>query len=59
MLAQDLEGVVIKAARGPYNETPRSWLKVINPNYSQHVGRREMFEKFHERVPVSDRRTSA
>src|SRR5207245_8601835 len=43
---QDLEGVVIKAARGPYNERPRS--KVINPNYSQHIGRSEMFE-FRER----------
>jgi hypothetical protein len=40
---QDLEGIVIKAARGPYNEAPRGWLKVINPNYSQHRGRREMF----------------
>jgi putative heme degradation protein len=46
--AQDLEGIVIKAARGPYG-TPRSWLKVINPNYSQHRGRREMFDKFRER----------
>ena len=47
--AQDLEGIVIKAARGPYNETPRSWLKVLNPDYTQKRGRREMFEKFHER----------
>jgi hypothetical protein len=47
--AQDLEGIVIKAARGPYGEAPRSWLKVINPDYSQHVGRREMFERFNER----------
>jgi ATP-dependent DNA ligase len=29
--AQDLEGIVIKAARGPYNEAPRSWLKVDKP----------------------------
>jgi bifunctional non-homologous end joining protein LigD len=47
--AQDLEGIVIKAARGPYTEAPRSWLKVINPDYSQHRGRREMFGKFRER----------
>jgi len=47
--AQDLEGIVIKAARGPYNEAPRSWLKVLNPDYTQKRGRREMFEKFHER----------
>lgn len=46
--AQDLEGIVIKAARGPYS-APRSWLKVINPDYSQHRGRREMFERFQER----------
>ena len=46
---QDLEGIVIKAARGPYSETPRSWLKVLNPDYTQKRGRREMFEKFHER----------
>src|SRR5207245_10944224 len=45
---QDLEGVIIKAARGPYNEAPRSWLKVINPNYSQHRGRREMLNGFRE-----------
>jgi hypothetical protein len=45
--AQDLEGIVIKAARGPYSETPRSWLKVLNPDYTQKRGRREMFEKFH------------
>jgi bifunctional non-homologous end joining protein LigD len=44
----DLEGIVIKAARGPYHEAPRSWLKVINPNYSQHRGRRDMFDKFRE-----------
>jgi bifunctional non-homologous end joining protein LigD len=50
--AQDLEGIVIKAARGPYSETPCSWLKVINPNYSQHRGRREMFERFHQRMPA-------
>lgn len=49
---QDLEGIVIKAARGPYNEAPRSWLKVINPNYSQHRGRREMFDRFRERQHV-------
>jgi ATP-dependent DNA ligase len=44
--AQDLEGIVIKAARGAYSETPRSWL---NPDYTQKPGRREVFEKFHER----------
>jgi ATP-dependent DNA ligase len=47
--AQDLEGIFIKAARGPYNEAPRSWLKVINPDYSQHRGRRETFNRSRER----------
>src|SRR5215471_4694013 len=27
----------------------RRWLKVKNPNYTQAVGRREMFDKFHQR----------
>jgi ATP-dependent DNA ligase len=49
---QDLEGIVIKAARGAYSEAPRSWLKVINPNYSQHRGRRDMFDKFREHQHV-------
>jgi bifunctional non-homologous end joining protein LigD len=51
--AQDLEGIVIKDAQGPYSASPCSWLKVINPNYSQHRGSREMFERFRERVPVT------
>jgi ATP-dependent DNA ligase len=50
--ARDLEGIVIKAAQGPYSATPCSWLKVINPNYTQHRGRREMFERFRERRPA-------
>jgi bifunctional non-homologous end joining protein LigD len=50
--AQDLEGIVIKAARGPYSEAPCSWLKVINPNYSRRRGRCEMFERFHQRMPA-------
>jgi len=42
---RDCEGVVGKHRNGPYG-APRSWLKVINPNYSQHRGRRGMFENF-------------
>jgi bifunctional non-homologous end joining protein LigD len=34
-------------------------VKVLNPDYTQKRGRREMFEKFHERVPVPEGRTSA
>jgi hypothetical protein len=44
---------VIKAARGPYSASPCSWLKVINPNYTQHRGRREMFERFRQRRPAT------
>ena len=46
--ARDCEGVVAKHKQGPYTSAPRSWFKVINPSYSQHRGRREMFDKFHE-----------
>lgn len=45
---RDCEGIVGKHVRGPYG-APNSWFKVINPSYSQHVGRREMFDKFHRR----------
>jgi bifunctional non-homologous end joining protein LigD len=49
--ARDLEGVVAKHRLGPYEATPVTWLKVLNPDYSQKRGRREMFEKFHEQRP--------
>jgi ATP-dependent DNA ligase len=48
---RDCEGVVAKHKLAPYTSTPRSRFKVINPNYSQHIGRREMFNKFHEARP--------
>ena len=41
------------------NEAPRTWPKVINPNYSQHRGRCELFDKFHDRVQASERPTSS
>jgi ATP-dependent DNA ligase len=43
---RDCEGIVAKWARGP-DETDgasTSWLKIKNPEYSQKVGRREVFE---------------
>jgi bifunctional non-homologous end joining protein LigD len=43
---KDLEGIVCKHKAAPYSIKPQSWFKVINPNYSQHRGRREMFDKF-------------
>ena len=45
---RDCEGIVGKHKNGPYGSKPLSWFKVINPTYSQHVGRREMFDKFRE-----------
>jgi bifunctional non-homologous end joining protein LigD len=51
---EDLEGIVAKHKLGPYTSAPMSWFKIINPNYSQHRGRKEMFDKLrqHERVSV-------
>ena len=43
---EDLEGIVAKHKDGPYTATPATWFKVLNPNYSQKRGRKEMFEKF-------------
>lgn len=42
----DLEGMVAKFERGRYAaDGTTSWLKVINPSYSQKDGRRELFER--------------
>lgn len=46
---EDLEGIVVKHKLAPYSAKPQSWFKVLNPEYSQKRGRKEMFEKFHER----------
>jgi bifunctional non-homologous end joining protein LigD len=45
----DLEGIVAKHAQAPYSNRPQSWFKVLNPDYSQKRGRKEMFESFRER----------
>jgi ATP-dependent DNA ligase len=47
--ARDLEGIVAKHRLGPYAATPVTWFKVLNPDYSQKRGRREMFDRFRER----------
>ena len=47
--ARDLEGIVAKHRLGPYEARPVTWFKVLNPDYSQKRGRREMFDKFRER----------
>jgi ATP-dependent DNA ligase len=44
--ARDCEGIVAKWAHGRYETDgcSTSWLKIKNPDYSQMVGRREVFE---------------
>jgi bifunctional non-homologous end joining protein LigD len=51
--ARDCEGVVAKHRLALYTTKPQSWFKIINPNYSQTRGRRELFEKFHDRHAAS------
>jgi len=46
---QDCEGIVGKYKRGTYAAKPVSWVKILNPSYSQMLGREEMFERFRER----------
>jgi bifunctional non-homologous end joining protein LigD len=41
---QDLEGVIAKLAKAPYDpELNGNWVKLLNPNYSQAPGRRKWF----------------
>jgi ATP-dependent DNA ligase len=49
---RDCEGVVAKHRLAPYTSKPQSWFKVLNPDYTQKRGRREMFDKFRTRVLV-------
>jgi ATP-dependent DNA ligase len=42
---RDLEGVICKRKDSVYSSRAR-WLKVKNPDYTQAIGRKEMFEKF-------------
>jgi bifunctional non-homologous end joining protein LigD len=42
---QDLEGIVAKHTLAPYGSEQMPWIKVLNANYSQREGRRELFEK--------------
>jgi bifunctional non-homologous end joining protein LigD len=41
----DLEGIVAKRKSDPYLPDHASWLKIRNQNYSQWVGREELFER--------------
>ena len=51
--AEDLEGIVAKQKLAPYVTRPPTWFKVLNPDYSQKRGRRELFDRFRERVAFS------
>lgn len=50
---QDCEGMVGKYRRGTYTDKPASWVKILNPNYSQMRGREEMFENSKDRERVA------
>ena len=49
LCAKNLEGSICKHKLAPYSSTPQSSFKVLNPDYTQKRGRREMFDKFRER----------
>jgi len=57
----DLEGIVAKLKSGPYvSEREKStWRKILNPNYSQRVGREELFERDRHTEPVAGRNSCA
>ncbi len=52
--ALDLEGIVAKHNAGAYasERDDSSWVKVLDRNYSQRVGRDELFERDRQREPV-------
>ena len=41
----DLEGIVCKHKQSIYGSDELPWITVLNPNYSQREGRRELFDK--------------
>ena len=47
----DLEGIVAKRKLDPYLAEHANWLKIRNQNYSQWVGREELFERERESNP--------
>jgi bifunctional non-homologous end joining protein LigD len=48
----DLEGIVAKNKYAPYDTERPSWVKIRNRNYSQMIGREELFERDRHREPV-------
>jgi bifunctional non-homologous end joining protein LigD len=55
----DLEGIVAKHQHAPYDPEKSTWFKIRNPNYSQMVGREELFERERHREPVPGWHTCA
>jgi hypothetical protein len=53
--SHDLEGIVAKRKDGAYlPENEADWLKIRNRNYSQWIGREELFERERKSDPVAD-----
>ncbi len=48
----DLEGIVAKDGRAPYDPHRSTWFKIRNRSYSQLAGREELFERERHREPV-------
>jgi bifunctional non-homologous end joining protein LigD len=50
----DLEGIVAKQKSATYVESREetTWVKILNPNYTQRVGREELFERDRHKEPV-------
>jgi bifunctional non-homologous end joining protein LigD len=55
----DLEGIVAKDGRAPYDPQRSTWFKIRNRNYSQLAGREELFERERHAVPVPGWHTCA
>jgi bifunctional non-homologous end joining protein LigD len=45
---EHLEGIVAKHKLAPYVTSPPTWFKVLNPDYTQKRGCREIFDRFRE-----------
>ena len=51
----DLEGIVAKHWNRPYSpEAQPAWVKIKNPNYSQSIGRNELFERGFEQQATTE-----
>jgi len=48
----DMEGVICKRKRSEYSGTA-GWLKVMNPDYTQHEERQDMFKALHKKRNVA------